>query len=244
MKTLSFAAAGLVLVAPLLVMASEAVVDRYATGPSAGIPSQPTVFPGGPGSFEAGGGYTQMVIVPPEALLPQAPEPAPKPTPVPEESAGDTAMRMLYQGKTPPSSVPPATAEPQTAQLPSLRANLQASGPVIKVERRFFDPEEVDRDVRYIGPDGRRLGVFEVRKGSLRENLKRLSNEVSWPQPDVSGLPVCADWQIPNDYVLMAADIADAVDLLLTGFPLFADIHLPNRMIKVTMDSRKTVECA
>ncbi|QHS09121.1 hypothetical protein [Sinimarinibacterium sp. NLF-5-8] len=132
---------------------------------------------------------------------------------------------------------------PQTGALPSLPYNMSTQGEVVYLARSFFDSSELDEQTAYADQDGRRLGFFSVEPGSLKTNLQRLALSVGWPAPDFQSLPVCADWRVPNAYVLAAADIADAVDLLLTGFPLFADIHLPNRMIKITMDSRKTVEC-
>lgn len=105
--------------------------------------------------------------------------------------------------------------------------------PAVKAETAAFEPAPAPKPVTKLVAKPRALS-FHLKKGSLKENLKRLLNEFGINQSIWLKGSRCVDWKVLGEYEIQASTLAGLLEKALAGYPLRVSLHLTNRVAAFT----------
>lgn len=143
-------------------------------------------------------------------VIPEPPKPAPKPAP--KSAPGAEKTDKPADSKT---------AKP-TKQTPAAQTTIASAAPAVSAA--VSPPPAAPVDFK-----------IPVLKGTLHDNVVRLSKLNGWSEPEWN---IDGDYTIPSDYVISAKTFPEAMAKLLLLHPIEADVNVGQRRVRVLKEVR------
>lgn len=171
-------------------------------------------------------------------IIPEPPRPVEKaPVPRTASSAPSSAAPATAAVATAvPAAKPISAAAPgQHALVPTTALAKQPVPTIAPAVTPKAVPPAAPPAVKAPAPAGPQLVTLQVRKGSLQENIRRLSAEHGWEAPAWN---INADYMLGSNFTLTGKTFEEAISKLLIIHPIEANVNVGEHKIYVLKESQ------